>query len=241
MPPPEQFSGGARTGPSPGFGTNIASGPPNADAMPVSDPMPAPGELHIKGKLTWKTWQVVVAVLAALLIGMGLNYRTVGATSASNAPAYKLPASGGAATTTTPSSSGSTHGTVAGGSTTTTAASGSTTTSTPSSPASTAAPAPAGGLLGPTQLQGNWTSPSFTTTVAGWNIGWAFRCAPAPASGPSFEVFVTKAGSTPSGTPAISQTGATGQSVTAQSTLGAQTLVVQAPASCTWAVKVTGS
>lgn len=237
MPPPEQFSSGAGTGPGPGFGTNIA------DPMPVSDPMPAPGELHIKGKLTWKTWHVVVAVLAALLIGMGLNYRTVGgATSASNAPAYKLPASGGAATTTTsPSSSGSTTSTVAGGSTTTTAAGGSTTTSTPSSTASTAAPAPAGVLLGPTQLQGNWTSPSFTTTVAGWNIGWAFRCAPAPASGPSFAVFVTKAGSSPSGTPAISETGATGQSVTAQSTLGAQMLVVQAPASCTWAVKVTGS
>jgi hypothetical protein len=90
-------------------------------------------------------------------------------------------------------------------------------------------------------MQGNWTSPTFTTTAAGWNIGWAFRCSPAPASGPSFQVFVTAAGSSPTGTPAISETGASGQSVTAQSSLGAQTLVVQAPATCTWAVKVTGS
>ena len=43
------------------------------------------------------------------------------------------------------------------------------------------------------------------------------------------------------GTPAISETGPSGQSVTSQSSLGAQTLVVQAPASCTWVVKVTGS
>jgi hypothetical protein len=52
---------------------------------------------------------------------------------------------------------------------------------------------------------------------------------------------VTPAGSPPSGTPAISESGPSGQSVTAQSTLGAHTLVVQAPATCTWVVKVTGS
>jgi len=90
-------------------------------------------------------------------------------------------------------------------------------------------------------MQGNWTSTSFTTTAAPWNIGWAFRCAPAPASGPSFVVMVTPAGSAPTGTPAISETGPSGQSVTAQSSTGAQTLVVQAPASCVWIVKVTGS
>jgi hypothetical protein len=95
--------------------------------------------------------------------------------------------------------------------------------------------------MGPTQMQGNWTSPTFTTTAAGWNIGWAFRCVPAPAGGPSFQVFVTPAGSSPSGTPAISETGPSGQSVTSQSSLGAQMLVVQAPATCTWAVKVTGT
>jgi hypothetical protein len=54
-------------------------------------------------------------------------------------------------------------------------------------------------------------------------------------------VFVTPAGSPPTGTPAISETGPSGQSVTAESSLGAQTLVVQAPAACAWIVKVTGS
>ena len=205
--------------------------------------MPAPGDLHIKGRLSWKTWQLVVAVLVALLVGMALNYKSVGATSStSNKPAYTLPgSSGGATTTTSPSSGGSKTTTTAAGATTTTAAGGSTTTSTSSSTSSTAAPGPAGVLLSSPQLQGNWTSPSFTTTAAGWNIGWAFRCVPTPAGGPSFQVFVTPAGSSPTGTPAISETGASGQSVTSQSTLGAQTLVVQAPATCEWVVKVTGS
>jgi hypothetical protein len=90
-------------------------------------------------------------------------------------------------------------------------------------------------------MSGNWTSTPFTTTAAGWNIGWAFRCTPAPAGGPSFQVYVTKVGAAPSGTAAVSQTGASNQSVTSQSSLGQQTLVVQAPASCVWIVKVTGT
>jgi hypothetical protein len=77
--------------------------------------------------------------------------------------------------------------------------------------------------------------------VAGWNIGWAFQCTPAPASGPSLQVFVTPVGGAPSGTPAIGETGASGQSVTSQPTVGQQTLVVEAPANCIWVVKVTGS
>ncbi len=211
------------------------------------DAMPAPGELHIKEKRTWKTWQLVAGMVAAALLGMALNYHTVGATGSSNAPAYKLPTSTGSATTTVPSSAGGSSGSTATTTTaaaanrsTTTSSGGSATTSTSPSTSSASA-GPARVLLGPTQLQGNWTSPAFTTTVASWNIGWAFRCAPAPAAGPSFQVFVTPVGSSPAGGPAISETGTSGQSVSAQSTLGAQTLVVQAPASCTWAVKVTGS
>ena len=214
------------------------------------DAMPAPGELHIKQTRTWKTWQLVMGMSVTLLVGMALDYYLVGSSQtsqASNAPAYVLPKSTGATTTTTASSAGGSSSSTttttttagAGGSTTTTSAGGSTTTST--SPSSAVAAGPARVLMGPTQQQGNWTSPAFTTAAAGWNIGWAFRCAPAPATGPSFQVFVTPVGSSPSGTPAISQTGASGQSVTVQSALGAQSLVVQAPAGCTWVVKVTGS
>ena len=191
----------------------------------------------------------LVACVIAFLFGLWWNYKPVGSNASSSAPGYTLPKASGTTPTTTPSSSGASSGstttsvsggsttTVANGSTTTTVASGSTATSAPSSTAAGPVRVP----MGPTQLHGNWTSPAFTTTVAGWNIGWAFSCTPTPASGPSFQVFVTTAGGSPSGTPAISETGASGQSITAQSTLGTQTLVVQAPAGCTWAVKVTGS
>ena len=225
--PPQSRSGTETAAGEVGFETNGA------------DPWPAPGELQIKERRAWKTWQMVVAVAVAILVGFWLNGTTGGSTSSqsSEAPAYKLPTSGTAATTTTTAaSSGSTTTTASGGSTTTTAAGGSTTT-TPSA----AAAGPARVLLGPTQMQGNWTSPVFTITAGSWNIGWAFSCTPAPASGPSFQVSVAPSGSSPSGTPAISETGASGQSVSAQTTTGAQTLVVQAPAGCTWVVKVTGS
>jgi hypothetical protein len=212
---------------------------------------PAPGELHIKERRAWRTWQLAVVAVVALGVGAWVNSLAGpsgnSSSQAAEAPAYKLPTSGGATTTTAAGGSSATTTTAAaGGSTTTTtsAAGGSTTTTVAGGSSATTTPAAAGParvLLGPTQLKGNWTSPTFTTTAAGWNIGWAFSCAPAPASGPSFQVFVTPAGSSPTGTAAISETGPSGQSVTAQSSLGAQTLVVQAPATCTWAVKVTGS
>ena len=231
----------------------------NGDAPSASsDDTPQPGELKLKERRSWRTWQLLAAILVATIVGMWINGDTGGGSSANGAASGdngKLPppsaassgspapgstattttAAGGSSATTTTASGGSTTTTAAGGSTTTTVAGGSTTAS------STAAAGPARVLLMSPQLTGNWTSTPFTTTVASWNIGWAFRCSPAPAAGPSFQVFVTPAGSSPSGTAAISETGPSGQSVTSQSSIGAQTLVVQAPAACTWIVKVTGS
>ena len=212
-----------------------------------------PGELKIKERRSWKTWQLLTAVLVAAVFGMWINGDTGGASGTNGAsttgtlppPSAASPGSsaGGSTATTTTAVGGSsdTTTTAAGSSTTTTAAGGSTTTPTSSSTSSAAPAGPAHVLLLSPQQKGNWTSTTFTTTAAPWNVGWAFSCAPAPATGPSFEVFVTPAGSAPSGTPAISETGSSGQSVTAQSSLGAQTLVVQTSASCTWIVKVTGS
>ena len=45
------------------------------------DGVPAPGALGIKEKRTWKTWQLVGAVVIAVLVGMLINYRTVGASA----------------------------------------------------------------------------------------------------------------------------------------------------------------
>jgi hypothetical protein len=95
-------------------------------------------------------------------------------------------------------------------------------------------------LLGPTQREGDWTSTPFTITAAGWNIGWAYQCAAAPAS---FQVFVAPVGTTSTSTlsPVVSETAMSGQAVTSQSSLGQQILFVNAPANCAWAIKVTGS
>jgi hypothetical protein len=221
--------------------------PPDGGAsFPLSDEaVPQAGELKIKERRSWKTWQLLSVALVAAIIGMWINGDTGGGGSSaasSNPDGGHLPAEGAG----TPAASGS------GATTTTAAAGGSSATTTTtiaggSTTATTVAGAAAGGaarvlLLSP-QQKGNWTSTAFTTTTAPWNIGWAFSCAPAPASGPSFQVFVTPSPSSgsPTGTAAISETGASGQSVTPQSSLGAQELVVQTAASCTWIIKVTGS
>jgi len=39
----------------------------------------------------------------------------------------------------------------------------------------------------------------------------------------------------------VSQSGGSGQSVTAQTSTGSQELMVRAPSNCIWAVKVTGT
>ena len=123
------------------------------------DAMPAPGELHIKEKRTWKTWQLVAGMVAAALLGMALNYHTVGATGSSNAPAYKLPTSTGSATTTVPSSAGGSSGSTA---TTTTAAAANRSTTTSSGGSATTS-----------------TSPSTSSASAG-----PARCPPGPDAAP---------------------------------------------------------
>src|SRR5580704_341062 len=147
-------------------GTEPVLDPSQSGLAPIDgDALPAPGQLQIKGRRSWATWQLLVAVLAAIVLGFWLNGTTQGsATESSSAPAYKLPTSSGATTTTAPAAGGSTTTTTAaGGSTTsTTATAGGSTTQT-SAPA---AAGPARVLLGPTQMRGNWTSPAFTTTAA---------------------------------------------------------------------------
>jgi hypothetical protein len=227
-----------------GHGLDVSSPTQFSPSVPDGNAYPAPGELNIKERRSWKSWQLVVAMVAAALVGMALNYRSVGATQSSNQGAYQLPpAAGSGASTTTTGAVATTSTTDSGSSTTTTSTSdsGSTTTTMLSTTATSAAVAPAGLLVGPTQSHGNWTSPAFGITTPGWNIGWAFQCTPAPTAGPSFEIFVTPVGTSPSGAPAISETGASAQSVTSETSTGQQVLVVEAPANCEWAVKVTGS
>src|ERR1700692_3129485 len=84
--------------------------------------MPAPGELHIKEKRSWRTWQAAVAVLAAILVGMLLNYHTVGSSQASTAKAYSLPPPARSGSTTATTVAPTTAGSHGAATTTTTAA-----------------------------------------------------------------------------------------------------------------------
>jgi hypothetical protein len=231
--------------------TGGAESPYGASARPPLEAgsPPAPGELGIKEQRSWKTWQLAMAMLAAALVGMALNYHTVGATSSgggNSGNSYTLPPPSGSSATTTTTAAGGTHGattttaTSASTSSNSSSSSGSTSTTTPATTTTTTPPV-ARVLLGPSKSSGNWTSPAFTVTNPSWNIGWAFQCTPAPTAGTSFVVYVVPVGGWASGTPALSETGGSGQSVTAQTTVGQQELMVQAPANCVWVVKVTGS
>jgi len=240
--------------PVPGVAQTAYASPP---VDPSTDPggpgerPPEPGELGLVGRRAWPTWAMVLLGAACLVLGMAIN-GNVGTSSASTGQGgYKLPPAAGAGgstattvaggTTATTAASGSTATSAAGGSTATSAASGSTATSAAGgSTATTVAPGPPTVLIPATQLAGNWTSSTFTIAAGQWNIGWAFQCTPAPPTVPTFEIFVVTPGGSPGPTPAVTSSVASGQSVTPQSSLGSQQIVVRTAASCQWAVKVTG-
>ena len=78
--------------------------PSGTDAGTTPEDWPAPGELHIKERRAWRTWQLVVVGLVALVVGAWVNSFAGPSgnanSQAAEAPAYKLPASAGATTTT---------------------------------------------------------------------------------------------------------------------------------------------
>jgi hypothetical protein len=223
----------------------------------VSDPLLSPGykpeegELNIKERRSWKTWQVLIAVVVAIVLGMWFNGNTgtaSGSSASSSGGGYKLPPAAGAPTTVPASASaaakgGATTATTAAGSTSTTAAGATSTTAAGGTTATTAATAvgPATVLVPETTQSGNWTSPAFTIAGGTWNIGWAFQCTPAPTGGPSFQIFVVNSGAAAGSTPAVTSTAASGQSVSPETSVGSQQVIVQTTAACRWAVKVTGS
>ena len=200
---------------------------------------PGPGELGIKERRSWRTWQLIVFGIACLLLGMLITWSDNGGSQSpktSTGGNYKLPPPAGSssAVTTTPGAASVT--------TQAPASSGATSPSTTSAPTTTTTLGTAQVLLGPTpETHGNWTSSPFTIGGGTWNIGWAFQCTPAPVSGPSFQVFVVPAGGKAGATPAVNESGASGQSVTTQTSGGSQELEVMAPAACVWIVKVSGA
>lgn len=229
------------------------------------DYRPEQGELGIKERRAWKTWQLLVAVGVAAVLGMAINAwagngssSSAGASS-SGSGAYKLPPPSGSVTTTAPanssgsgsssSSTGSSTKAKTGASkssssgaaavTTTTAAGGATTGA--STTTSSVVVGPATVLVPEVQQTGDWTSPAFTIAGGTWNIGWAFQCTPAPSAPPSFQIFAVASGAAAGSTPAVTSSAASGNSITPLTSTGSQQIIVQTTAACRWAVKVTGS
>ena len=210
--------------------------PPPGPVTTDPDVVPQKGDLKFKERRSWKTWQLVVAVIVAAVVGMWFNGNTgssSGSASSSGSSGYKVPPPAGSTATT--AAGGSATATTAPASATSTTAAGSSSTSVP------AAVGPATVLVPQTTMSGNWTSPSFNIAGGTWNIGWAFQCAPAPTGGPSFQIFVVNTGAPPGSAPVVTSTAATGNAITPQTSTGSQQVVVQTTAACRWAVKVTGS
>jgi hypothetical protein len=235
--------------PPPPYGTGATVG---GDPLSSANYEPEKGELKIKERRTWKTWQLLVAVILAAGVGMWFNGNSGSASSTSATSGYKLPPPSSSAKSSTTvgdpaaSGAGSTVTTAAGTSADTAGSNSTTTTGATAGGGDTStttatAVGPATVLIPQTEQTGNWTSPAFTIAGGTWNIGWAFQCAPAPTGAPSFQIFVTTAGGGPGSTPAITSSAASGQAVTPQTTAGSQQIMVQTTAACRWAVKVTGS
>lgn len=217
--------------PAPGADRTVVNPPPENGSS-----RPGPGELGIKERRSWQTWQLLVFGVACLLLGMLITWAGGGKQAAPqtlSGGSYALPPAQGSATTApaTGASSVTTQPPATSGATSPPATQSTTTTAVGTAQV----------LLGPTpQTHGNWTSSPFTVGSGTWSIGWAFQCSPAPTSGPSFQVFVVPSGAKAGSTPAVSESGASGQSVTTQTSTGSQELQVVAPAGCVWILKVTG-
>ena len=232
------------------------AGPTGGSPLAAGDPMlspgyhPARGELQLKERRSWKTWQLLTAVVLAAVVGMWISGNSGSASgtgsTARGGGAYKLPPASGSSPTTVPSAARSAgspstgSGSTTAGSTTTTAASAAGTGGS-STTTSTVALAPPSVLVPETQQTGNWTSPAFTIAGGTWQIGWAFQCTPPPSATPSFQIFVVTTGGQPGTTPAVTSSAASGNEITPQTSAGSQQLVVQTSAACRWAVKVVGS
>jgi len=250
MPPPIAAAAPTVAG-SMGTATkDLRPGTPGVPSDLGPDPLlsanyqPDKGELHIKERRSWKTWQLLTAVVIAAACGMWINGNSGPASgingASSTSGGYKLPPASGSTSTSVAGAAGArgaaTTTTSAGGSTAQTA--GNTTTTSSTTPVIVG---PATVLVPATQQTGNWTSPAFTIAGGTWNIGWAFQCAPAPTGGPSFQIFAVSNGGSPGSNPAVTSTVASGQAVTPLTSTGSQQIVVQTTAACRWVVKVTGS
>jgi hypothetical protein len=194
---------------------------------PVELGRPGP---RIEERRSFAPWQLAVACVATLILGMIIGYsgKKPSASSANTSrPLITLPPAtrtdvGGTTTTV----AGVAPGTPGGNTTTTAAASGSSTQI-------------ATVLMQPTKGRGTSDLPTFTTAGT-FSFGWAYDCAENAGATGTFAVTVVPATGS-AGSPAVTQSGQSNQGVfNAPATTGTEHLHVDAGTGCIWILKVTG-
>lgn len=181
--------------------------------------------LDIRERRSWRTWQMFVAIVFALVAGMALGNLGAksGSATAADKPLYSLPPDAGNSPSAQP------------------------TTNVRATTSASVQPTATGSLkTGPiTILLPNKNGQGPNTTVAftaggQWKLGWAYDCQLAKGGTGTFAVFVVSSSGTQSPTPAVQKTGRSGNGVATLTSLGAQRLHISTDGACRWAVKVTG-
>jgi hypothetical protein len=173
----------------------------------------------------WRTWHVVVASLAALVIGLVIGRVTH---SSSNSTAGANNDNGA------PSAADNSGAQPSAGSP------ADRTQTSEGSPGATSAPTTLPGghavLLNIPRHTGPLITDHFTVTANRWVLGWAYDCTAQGGTG-AFNITVFDGDGGPSKDGAIDQQGAKGSSVVAYASTGERYLSVTT--SCVWAVRVT--
>lgn len=220
-------------------------------------PPPAPtptgtaqgGNLGIKERRTWKTYQVVIFCGLTLLMGMRIGYdgnseTTVSSGGPANGVSGLPPDPGATASTPAPADADDPGATVTPGDPSEgdlETGRGADTDGSPGAEGSPAAAA-AGGvpqvILELTPRTGSFTSEAFSVAPGAWKLGWSFSCQKQGGTG-LFAISLQRPGGEVVGTdPAIDRDGDQGTGVEEMASDGEHVIVVSTE--CLWAVKVTG-
>ena len=215
--------------------------PPDPNwVQPVNSPQP--GDLGIREKRSWATWQFITAIVIAALIGMAIGHSGGSSSAAGGAgggqtlrtlPPESTGPSGATATTVAGATgTSSSIASNAGASTTTSAGGTSTTTKSGASTTTTAPPGPQAYLIHNLQGTGPTNLPALKIAGGQWTIGWAYRCVLAPGGAAKFQIL---GAATP-----VNEQGRNGSGTTQESKAGAQQLRIVTDPACAWAVTVVG-
>ena len=211
------------------------SGSPRAGNKEPTPDQPHFEHVDIAEGRSFRTWQVLVMGVGALLLGMAVGYsgkpRVANVTAT---PRFFKPANG---STTGAASNGTGAGTTPPS--LPSAAAG----TLPRAPAPPATTLPSRSMSPPQQLlllkgTGSQQSDRFSVGATGWTIGWAYDCSLQGGSG-SFVIKVLNTDGTPSTDASVTESGGGARSVTVEQSTGERYLAVVT--TCRWAIKVTGA